>query len=272
MDNRVAVHPLQRNRLRGSVLAAAAFGMALYGLIILTNLFTFDFSRPFFGTYGGKLWVANVAVGLLLQTGFAFVMAPTLAAALSSVVQGKLLFLAAFLLPFFLAQLILIWFQIWAPLETGVIAKRLAAKGVGSELLSRGHYVGISDPSKSSLRKMTLVEEDFGMLWLEPHALMYRGDAFDFDVPRDRLLAVERQADAGSTSSYFGAVHVILRVASPDEPTGERRMRLHPEGDWTLTAKARALNELAERLTSWKVSTPESAPLTATSASSGLSV
>jgi hypothetical protein len=236
-------------------IVVAAIGMALYGLILLTNLFTFDFTRPYFSAHGGKLWVANLLVGLFLQAGFAFVMAPTVMAVLAPVLQGSALTLVAFFVPFFFAQLVLIWLSIWAPLETGIIAKRLQAKGIGPELLSRGHYIGISDPSKSSLKKMTLVEEDMGMLWLEPHALMYRGDAVDFDVSRDQLLAIERQADAGSTSSYFGAVHVILRIAAPDTSGGERRVRLHPEGDWTLTAKARALNDLAERLTSWKSGT-----------------
>src|SRR5687768_14442674 len=44
----------------------AAIGMAAYALVLLTNAFTFDFSRPFFKTFGGKLWVANLVVGLLL--------------------------------------------------------------------------------------------------------------------------------------------------------------------------------------------------------------
>jgi hypothetical protein len=74
----------------------------------------------------------------------------------------------------------------------------------------------------------------------------------DWDLSREQVLAVERQADAGSTSTYFGAVHVVLRVADPI--AGERRIRLHTEGDWTMTAKARALNDLGERLQSWKAS------------------
>jgi hypothetical protein len=229
----------------------AALGMAAYGLILLTNCFTFNFTRPYFKGHGAKLWFGNLLIGLLLQTGFALVMAPTMLAVLAPIVPASFLWIAAFFLPFFFAQLLLIWLTIWAPLETGIIAKRLAAKGVGLDLLARGHYVGVSDPAKNSLKKMTLVEEDMGMLWIEPHALMYRGDAIDWDYPREQVLEIERKADAGSTSSYFGAVHVILRVL---DPGGERRIRLHTEGDWTMTSKARALNDLAEKLASWKAS------------------
>ena len=235
-------------------IVVAACGLALYALILLTNLFTFDFTKPFFRTFGGKLWVANLLVGLLVQTGFALIMAPTMIAVLRPVLPESFLWLGAFFLPFLFAQLLFIWLTIWAPLETNVIAKRMAAKGVGPDLLSRGHFIGVSDPAKSSLKKMTLVEEDMGMLWVEPHALLYRGDAIDWDLSREQVLEVQRQADAGSTSSYFGAVHVILRVADPAAPNGERRVRLHPEGDWTMTAKARALNGLGDRLLSWKSS------------------
>jgi hypothetical protein len=233
---------------------SAALAATLYGLILLTNVFTFDFTRPYFRTFGGKLWVANLVVGILTATGFAFVMAPTLLAVLRPIMAGGVATIVAIMLPFFLAQLFFVWLTIWAPLETRVIARRAAAKGVGAELLGTGHYVGISDPSKNSLKKLTLVEEDMGLLWIEPHALMYRGDAIDWDLPREQVIAIERKADAGSTSSYFGAVHIILRITDPMAAGGERRIRLHTEGDWTMTAKARALADLGDRLESWKKS------------------
>lgn len=226
-------------------------GLGLYGLVLLTNVFTFDFARPYFKSYGPKLWVANLIVGLLLQTGFAFVTAPTLMVGLAPLVPGSFLWIVSFFVPFMLAQLLLIWFTIWAPLEAGIITKRAAAKGIGPELLRTAHYVGISNPSNSSLKKLTVVEEDMGLLWIEPHALMYRGDAIDWDLPRDQVIAVERRADAGSTSSYFGAVHIVLHVADP-VTGGERRIRLHTEGDWTMSAKACALASLGDRLDSWK--------------------
>jgi hypothetical protein len=109
------------------------------------------------------------------------------------------------------------------------------------------------------LKKLTVVEEDMGLLWIEPHALMYRGDAIDWDLARDQVIAVERRADAGSTSSYFGAVHIVLHVADP-VTGGERQIRLHTEGDWTMSAKACALANLGDRLDSWKNSPAAIAP------------
>src|SRR5689334_3841302 len=47
-------------------------GVAVYALVLITNNFTMDFSRPFFSTFGGKLWFANLVVGLLIQGGLAF--------------------------------------------------------------------------------------------------------------------------------------------------------------------------------------------------------
>ena len=251
-------------------IAVTALGAAAYGLVVLTNAFTFNFTRPFFQTFGVKLWLANLVVGLLLQTGFAFVTAPTLMAVLRPVLPPSFLWLGAFFLPFLLAQLLLIWLTIWAPLETNIIARRLAAKGVGPDLLARGHYVGLSDPAKSSMKKMTLVEEDLGMLWVEPHALVYRGDAIDWDLPHEQVLEVQRQADAGSTSSYFGAVHVVLRIADATGRAGERRVRLHPQGEWTMTGRARALNALGDRLESWKASRPGASIESAAPGVSGL--
>ena len=110
-------------------------------------------------------------------------------------------------------------------------------------------YVGISDPTKSSFRKMTLVEDDIGMLWFFPEAMMYRGDAQHFDIPRERFIAMERKADAGSTAAYLGAVHVIVRFLESNGT--ERMVRLHTEGDLTLSRKAKALNTLAARIQSW---------------------
>jgi hypothetical protein len=78
------------------------------------------------------------------------------------------------------------------------------------------------------------------------------------------VFLVVTKADAGSASSYFGAVQVIPRVADP--VAGERRIRLHPDGDWSMTGKARALNGLAEKLTSWKMSAPLYATPTAAQA------
>jgi len=97
-----------------------------------------------------------------------------------------------------------------------------------------------------------LVEQDMGLLWIEPQRLTYFGDSQSFNLARDQVIAIERKADAGATSSYFGAVQVI--VTYRDEQGGEQRVRLHSEGDWTMTAKAASMRDLAERLESWQAS------------------
>lgn len=230
----------------------ATLGASLYVVVLATHALTFRFDRPFFRGFGAKLWVFNLIIGLLLQAGFAFVVAPTLTTALTTVLPPELSRIAGFLLPFFAAQVFIIWFNIWAPLESSIIARRLSASGIAKLDLDRGSYIGISDPSKSSLKKLTLVEEDLGMLWIEPDHLTYRGDAISFTLLPTHVIAIERKADVGSVSSYFGAVHVIIHYI--DEQRREHRVRLHTEGDWTLTGKARALSELADRLTTWKLS------------------
>src|SRR5688572_32674933 len=96
-----------------------------------------------------------------------------------------------------------------------------------------GIPIGISDPAKSTMKKFLLVEEDLGLLWFTPTHLTYRGDDAAWDVAREDLLHVERKADPGAVSAYFGAVHVILHVRQPDGTT--RQIRLHPQSSWTLT-------------------------------------
>jgi len=160
----------------------------------------------------------------------------------------------SFLLPMFgtfivMQFLLMMWLQIWAPLEKRVIAARMAALGITPEQMQGGIPIGISDPTKSSFRKMTLVEEDIGVLWVFPEALMYRGESQKFDIPRERFTGMERKADAGSTSAYAGAVHVIVRFL--DANGQERALRLHTEGDPTLRQKAKALDALTARIQSW---------------------
>ena len=227
----------------------ALLGVAVYGLVLLTNNFTMDFSRPFFSTFGGKLWFGNLLVGLLVQGGLAFMISPVLIRLLWGVLPQNLLIPVSFFGPFIVLQFVMVWLAMWAPLETIVIRKRLTAMGVTGEQLASGIPIGISDPAHSSLKKLTLVEEDLGMLWLAPDRMIYRGDRQQFDITRRQLISIGRKADAGSTSSYFGASHVILTFMQDDGT--QRSVRLHPEGDWTMTRKARALNRLAERIEAW---------------------
>lgn len=221
-----------------------------YGLIYVTRAFTFRFDRPFFRAYRFKALPMKVVVELPLAVGFSFVCAPLLLTMLDGVVRGQLLALVAFGVPFVMAQFTFAWLATLAPVERLLIERRMAAMGLGPDRAPGGLPMGVSDPARNSMKKFPLVEEDLGMLWISPTHVSYRGDTTAWDFARADVLDVERKADAGSTSSYFGAVHVILRVRQADG--SERRIRLHPEGRLTQTGTARALDALAADLNLWR--------------------
>ena len=137
----------------------AACGLALYALILLTNLHL-RFLKTLLQHVRRQTVGGEPDRRAARADGFALIMAPTMLTVLRPVLPDSFLWLGAFFIPFLLAQLLLIWLTMLAPLETGVIAKRLAAKGVGPDLLARGHFVGVSDPSQGRLKKVTLVEEE----------------------------------------------------------------------------------------------------------------
>jgi hypothetical protein len=237
----------------GAVVAGAAFGgagVAVYGLTLATRCFTFRFDRPFFRGYRFKGWVLKVVIELFLSCGFSFLCSPTLVAVLYGTIPGRALTLVSLGIPFLVAQFLFAWLATMGPVERSLIVRRMVALGLGPDRSPGGVPVGVSDPAKSSLKKFPLVEEDLGMLWFSPTHLSFRGDTTMWDFAREDVLDVERKADAGATSSYFGAVHVVLRVRQADG--GERRVRLHPEGAWTQTGTARALEALATRLNLWR--------------------
>jgi hypothetical protein len=236
------------------VLGGAAFvvGLAGYTIALATRCFTFNFDRPFFPAYRRKMWFVNFVVGFFLQAGFGMMMFPTASRLLAPLLPSSILLPVSFFLPFIIAQLILIWFTPWAPLDRSIIRRRMEAMGIVPAQLDAGQLMGISNPARTSFKKMTRIEDDVGVLWISPDALVYLGDQQSLNIPRARMEEVERKADAGSTSAYFGAVHVIVRYR--DENGAEQRVRLHPEVNWTMTAAARAQDALAERLESWRIS------------------
>jgi hypothetical protein len=238
--------------------AAAVLGLAVYGVAFATRCLTFRLDRPFFPAYRWKAWVFKLAYELLLQVAFAFACAPTVFALLYGRLPGQVVALVGLGAPFVLAQFVMTWLTTTGPIDRAVIARRMAALGFGPDRLPGGLPMGVSNPDRSSFKKFPLIEEDLGMLWLTSTHLSFRGDATAWDFPRADVLAVERKADAGATSSYFGAVQVILRVRQSDGV--ERRVRLHPQGGFTQSAHAAALNTLADRLESWRRIDPSSAP------------
>jgi hypothetical protein len=230
-------------------------GAAAYAVTLKTRCFTFDFTRPFWNSYKKKLYLMNIVVTVLI--GMA-------AASFASMVFTPILTLAGlpfgisaivpFLGAFVLVQFLTVWINIWQPLEKSIIKKRSEAFGISQQDIGRGMYIGVSDPAKSSLRKMTMVEDDVGMLWLVDQGLVYRGDAGSLRIRRDQLIDVERAVDKGSMSAYGGNVHVILRFGTDDG--SERRIRLHAEGNWTIGHMAKASDTLAETLVRWKQERP----------------
>ena len=224
---------------------------AVYGIVLWSGCFTLDFRRPFIRTHGRKLWFADVSVKLLLTLGFTLMTGPTLSILLWQVMAPELAHLTAFFGLFVIAQLFLIWFQIWVPLDRILIVRRMRALGIPAERIATGLPIGTSNLDKKVRRWFrVVVEDDMGMMWFDQDRLVYFGDVCPWSIARDELLAIERAAMKSATSSYFGAVHVILVFRRPDGSEG--RLRLHSQCAWTQTARARALDELADRLTSWK--------------------
>lgn len=74
-----------------------------------------------------------------------------------------------------LVNLSAVVFSVWSPVETRLIANRLAALGVTQQQLRTGVYLGISDPARRDWTK-TALEDDVGMIWIEPGRLTYMGD------------------------------------------------------------------------------------------------
>jgi len=226
-------------------------GVLLYAVVLLTQCFTFDFQKPFWNAFKKKLYVMHIIVTLLFDLG--------VAAFVSMIVTPLMILLGlpesvSFFVPvlatLILMQLLFTWISIWQPLEKSTVQKRMAAFGISQDDISRAIPMGISDPAKSSFKKLTMVEEDVGMLWIGNDEILYRGDADSFRFGRQQLIEIERDADAGSMSAYAGNVHIILRFQTPDG--AERRVRLHVEGCWTIRQTAKASDSLAEILNRWK--------------------
>src|SRR5215217_361450 len=60
-------------------------GAMVYGLIVATRCFTFNFNAPVYRVLKMKLWLAYMAVGLFATVGFGLVMAAPLVLALAPV-------------------------------------------------------------------------------------------------------------------------------------------------------------------------------------------
>lgn len=146
------------------------------------------------------------------------------------------------------AQVGSVYVNFWKPVIRLLVRRRLAARGVLDSETENGQVIGLSDPARSSWKKVALVEEDMGVLLVEPARLVYRGDAQDWEATRDQILGIEREVDPGGVAAYVGARNVVLRTL--DSSGAERRTRLHPQG-WFLWDAPKALDALDARLRAW---------------------
>ena len=229
-----------------------AVGLAAYFAVIQTNCFTFDFQRPVWRDLKARIYLANIVVPTIFMIGAGLLLAAFLAPMLEAMGLSRVVARSGPIFgTFIVVQIALVWFNLWAPLEKRIITRRLAAKGITPEQLLNGHFVGLSDPTKSSLKKLTVVEDDIGMLWLDSHRLVYFGDVehLSFTPSPSEVIAVERKVDAASTTALSGTAHLILRLRQADG--SERQIRLHTEGVWTLGQKRTAMDLLAQRISVW---------------------
>ncbi|PWU21501.1 MAG: hypothetical protein C5B50_01525 [Verrucomicrobia bacterium] len=234
-------------------------GAACYFIVIATQCLTLDFSRPVFSGYKGRLYLAKIVVPVLVSVGIGVMLLPFAEPLLRGLgLTGQLPFMVPILVPVIAVQIILMWVNIWAPVTRKLIAKRLAACGILPAQLQTALLTGISDPSRSSFKKMTLVEDDIGALWIAGDRIVYWGDTEQFAVLPDQLIQLERRADAGSTSMLSGTAHVILHVQLPDGNV--RQIRLHTEGQWTQGRNKKAMDALAAAISNWYDSTRAIAP------------
>lgn len=232
----------------GSMFLAA--GGIAYTVIILTNCFTFDFRQPVFRAFKGKLYLAKIVVPILVSVGVGLILGVALDPVLRAFgVRGQMTFMLPLLLALVPIQIAQMWINIWKPLSQRLIVRRLTARGLQPAQLQGALLVGISDPQQSSFKKMTLVEDDIGALWIGGEQLVYWGDADQFGIKPEQIVQMERRADAGSTSMLSGTTHVILHVQLPEG--GVRQIRFHTGGRWTLGQGRQAMDELSKAITQW---------------------
>lgn len=237
------------------VMLVGAFG-ALFATVsgyvatILTSCFTFDFTKPFFARFKKKLYFIHIIVAFSLSIAIGFFVSVPVSPVLARLgLPEPLPFIAPVLISLIIVQLILVWVNIWTPLDRAIVRKRAAELEIDPVSLENGIFVGVSDPDKSSFKKLTLVEDDVGVLWIESAQLVYRGDTENFELKRDSIVSIECKADAGSVASYAGAVYPILRYRNTDG--SENSIRFHTWGNWTLGGMSKSLKLLSLRLESW---------------------
>ncbi len=225
-------------------------GVAAYAATIFTHCLTFRFGQPVWSHLKVRIYFPNIVVPLGLALGLGFLLAAFLSPVLMAAgLNGTVAMVAPVMGTVFVLQIAQLWILIWGPLEKRIIHKRTAALGITPEQLESAFLVGLSNPEKSSFKKLGLVEEDMGALWVGPEQLIYWGDGEQFGLTREQITEIERRADSGSTSMLGGVAHVILHVQQPDGSI--RQIRLHNEGLLTMGQKRHAMEQLAQDIEDW---------------------
>jgi hypothetical protein len=224
--------------------------VAAYFLVLFTNCFTFNFTRPVWSEMKAKVYFANIFVPLCWSLGLGLAVSAFLTPMLQAKrISGTMATMLPVLAIVALVQIVQLWILIWSPLDKRVITKRLLAQGITPAQLHNGMLVGLSDATRSSFKKFAAIEDDIGALWVSPDQLVYWGDNERFSITRDQLVQLERKADAGSTTMLTGATHPILHVHLPDG--SERQIRLHAEGQFTRGNQRRAIDRLTDEIIRW---------------------
>jgi hypothetical protein len=234
-------------------------GGLAYFILLMTNCFTLNFTRPFLPAYKLKLYLAKIVVPLLISLG----LGGLLSVAVTPVLRGLGLDShLAWFLPMtgtvVIVQIVLIWVGIWTPIGKRLITNRLVARGISREQLREATFIGISDPTRSSFKKMTIVEDDMGALWITPQQLIYWGDSQDFSIRPDQLIQLERRGDAGSVSMLGGLAHIVLHISPAGGET--RQVRLHIESEWTLMGARRKMEQLSQEIAVWHTAAMPTVP------------
>ncbi len=232
----------------GAVLAAIAAAFAL--AFVSTCAFTSSYGRPVFKRIKPRLFVGQIVLSSLLLFAIGLLLNAALGVLFWVLGIRASSWIVAMVLSMVAVNVALVRLHLLSPLEPKLAARRLAAMGVPAAQIERGLCIGISNPTDSGWKK-SAIEDDIGLLWVEPERLVYKGDQESFEVARGRLLEVERTTVASSVSSYSGNRHIVLRFAT--DAGGERRVRLHAEGCWTPGRVVKATDQLAERLNAWRM-------------------
>lgn len=234
-------------------------GVVGYSIVLASDCFTYNFQRPVWNRLKAKIYLANIVVPLLGFLGIGLIVAAIVSPGLAAIgISGLMATFVPVLGVIVFLQIVQVWVLIWAPLEQRVIRKRLLAQGVPAAQLQNAVLVGISDPTRSSLKKFAAVEDDIGALWLESGALKYQGDRDQFSITREQLMEIERRADTGSATLLSGVTHIILHARQPDGTP--RQIRLHTEGVWTMGLKRKTMDDLAQGIVGWHASVAAAPP------------